>query len=232
MDERAVGAISVTWAVMTATALVAPLALPKSLTAHGKQREADLGYSGPKSWFSHFYIVALASAVTLHYFDLGWLTFTLHSLRRLLEQSWLFPSRSGSRMHVLAYLLGLAFYPLLAVSFWGANRQQSWPWWCWLLFSLFSLSQFLSHRHLYHLRVAGQGEYSLPTAFPFRLILCPHYLAEVLIYCLWSLEPGGLCLQMCAVFVAVSLAMNALNQRKWYQSHFKSVPRAIFPLVL
>ena len=124
------------WLSLAAVALAGRGEVINSLTLHGKLRlssptQVAVGkgrewvemlreVTVPKHWFWHFYLVALAVAVAL--LDgrpsLVGLLFLVHVLRRLGEQLLLFPRRR-SRMHLLAYCLGLGFYPLYGLSLWA-----------------------------------------------------------------------------------------------------------------
>ena len=217
------------WVLLTVVALVSPFILSENIISHGKQRAKGSRFSVPKTWFSHFYVLAFLISIGLFFLDRGSLSFCMHALRRLVEQLFLFPYPRESKMHVLAYLLGLVFYPLVGVSFWCSQPQQ-WNMLLWVCFLSFSFLQFSCHKELARLRAGGQ--YAIPVYAPFRYVLCPHYLAEILLYCLWAVSPGY-CMQFCAVFVIVSLAVNALKQRAWYLSLFgSSLPAALIPLVL
>lgn len=219
------------WLVMTVAALVSPFVLPASFTTHGKQRIKGSRYSVPKRWFSHFYIVAFTISIALFFVDRPSLSFSMHALRRLIEQVFLFPYPRDSKMHVLAYLLGLVFYPLVGLSFWTTERQQ-WNIFLWIAFLTLNVIQFSCHRQLSMLR--AQGHYSVPEYLPFRFVLCPHYLCDILLYSIWAFSPGGICLQLCAVFSFISLTVNAIKQRQWYLSMSTAayLPSAVIPFVI
>jgi hypothetical protein len=174
----------------------------------------------PKSWFWHFYLIAVAVAVAL--LDarptLAAGLFLFHVSRRLLEQLFLFGRRSHSRMNLLAYFLGLGFYPLYGLSLWVSTIEQSGlvQVTALVLWAVFQLVQFVSHKELARLS-AGHG-YGVPMGWLFRLTWTPHYAAEAAIYAAMAGVTGGAAVKAGAVFVAVSLSVNGGNQRRWYEA--------------
>jgi 3-oxo-5-alpha-steroid 4-dehydrogenase 3 len=72
----------------------------------------------------------------------------------------------------------------------------------------------------------GEGEYKLPTHPAFQPLVCPHYMAECLIYLSLAIvaAPQGSWMNWtlaCAfVFVTVNLGVTAEGTRKWYEKRF------------
>lgn len=77
--------------------------------------------------------------------------------------------------------------------------------------------------------------YKIPTGGLFELVSCPHYLAEVVIYCGLVLATGGQLLPLLMlVWVAVNLVLAAGATHKWYRRRFKAYPparKALIPFV-
>lgn len=89
------------------------------------------------------------------------------------------------------------------------------------LFLLGWVLQHGCHKHL-----AGLVKYSLPDHGLFRLLVCPHYTCECLIYLslVVMTAPEGLWLNrtMLSVllFVTINLGVTAGGTKKWYQERF------------
>jgi 3-oxo-5-alpha-steroid 4-dehydrogenase 3 len=219
------------WLVLAAAAFLGQSELFNSLTLHGKLRmSAETRPSSllqdvtvPKSWFWHFYLIAVAVAVALLHArpSVAAGLFFIHVSRRLLEQLFLFGRRSRSRMNVLAYFLGLGFYPLYGLSIWASatavDRSGRVPTAALVFWAVFQVMQFVSHKELARLS-AGRG-YGIPMGWLFRLTWTPHYAAEAAIYAAMAVVTGGAAVKASAVFVAVSLFVNGGNQRRWYEAH-------------
>jgi hypothetical protein len=236
-------AVGIVWLALTTLCLISRLSgILKSFTLHGKLREDKVQLPRSSIWqvllveatvskriFWHFYIVAVAVAAALcEYGEVGFL-FLLHSLRRLLEQFFLFTGNRNTRMHLCAYLLGLCFYPLVGVSIWLDSMSG-----CDLrvtstlvsAFVVFQVFQSLAHVELAKLQ--RTGNYGVPRGMLFSYIWCPHYAAEIGIYLCLALS-GGITTKMCALFVVVSMAVNAENQVNWYKTKFGENKNGLLP---
>lgn len=81
-------------------------------------------------------------------------------------------------------------------------------------------------QHDCHVHLASLKKYSLPTHPLFRLMICPHYTAECVIYLAMTLAgaPAGmLCnrtLACALLFVALNLGVTAQGTRRWYASKY------------
>ncbi|WIA17188.1 hypothetical protein OEZ85_014071 [Tetradesmus obliquus] len=104
-----------------------------------------------------------------------------------------------------------------------------------------NLLQLVSHWQLAALSRGSkpgieETAYKVPTGGLFELVSCPHYLAEIIIYCGLLLVTGGQLLPLLMlVWVAVNLVLAARASHKWYRRRFKSYPparKAIIPFVL
>ena len=82
-------------------------------------------------------------------------------------------------------------------------------------------NQYQCHKHL-----AGLVKYSLPTKGAFRILVCPHYFFECLLYLSMAVAgapKGALCntTLLCGLlFVANNLGVTAGTTRKWYEAKF------------
>jgi len=86
-----------------------------------------------------------------------------------------------------------------------------------LVFLLASWWQASSHRALAKLRSVGSEErYRVPASGAFRLLLCPHYSAEIVIYfALYCVRPSVL-QGLVLVWTVVNLTITARKTRDWY----------------
>lgn len=73
----------------------------------------------------------------------------------------------------------------------------------------------------------------IPVEDWFKFVSCPHYFAEVLIYCsLLLVEWGSFAMVFPCVFVLSVLILSARQMHSWYCSKFDDYPRSrkrIFP---
>ncbi|KAI2469223.1 hypothetical protein F4781DRAFT_233820 [Annulohypoxylon bovei var. microspora] len=216
----------------------------------------------PHSWFIHFYILSVScsafwavqflqhgsvmdfmvrnqasgksTSMTTNQVILAWFLMSLQGIRRLYEcVAVLRPS--SSKMWVIHWLLGAAFYFCTNISVWieGSNSIQSSEWSFnnetpsfKMVFgtSMFLVSWFMQYRcHSYLSRLK---KYSLPEDGLFRYLVCPHYTCECALY--FSLAvvaaPKDQLYNrtlICAVlFVAVNLGVTAKGTKKWYGERF------------
>ncbi|GBF99251.1 polyprenol reductase-like [Raphidocelis subcapitata] len=107
-------------------------------------------------------------------------------------------------------------------------------------FLLGNALQFASHLAL--ARLAGDAQrrsektaYRIPRGALFELVSCPHYLAEIIIYCGLALAAGGSAnTLLMLVWVSVNLVLAAGATQAWYRARFKTYPekrRALVPYV-
>ncbi|KAE9447976.1 hypothetical protein C3L33_20135, partial [Rhododendron williamsianum] len=90
---------------------------------------------------------------------------------------------------------------------------------------------FYHHYLLSKLREKGDKGYKLPKGGLFNLVLCPHYLFEIVAF--WGIffvSQTALSLS-CAIGVALYLAGRSYVTRKWYLSKFENFPRQVKALV-
>ncbi|KAF2865287.1 3-oxo-5-alpha-steroid 4-dehydrogenase-like protein [Massariosphaeria phaeospora] len=201
----------------------------------------------PHSWFTHFYVLSVASSLIWGYHvrlyhpttpahvQTTWLFMLLQGLRRFLESST-YTSSSKSRMWVGHWLLGFIFYLSVNVAVWvegvgGTGAQELGDRWMWKAAVLVPAVltahglQHVYHAYLYRLRTQNKG-YQLPAHPLFPNLLCPHYTCEIAIYLLLSFlaaRPDKIVdwtLLSATVFVAVNLGVTAEGTRDWYVEKF------------
>lgn len=176
----------------------------------------------PKSWFSHFYNVCAAWSVylILRYglsnAGLSSYLVLLQGLRRWYEVVYVQPL-SNAQMWIGLYFLGIAYYlvvplttwmrPLMGsslVSFLGA-----------VLFSMGSIVQLQCHSYL-----ATLPKYTLPTKYPFDILIAPHYTAEIVIYTGILLTNINLSTFANLLWLPIDLGVAAESQANWYARKF------------
>lgn len=206
----------------------------------------------PKHWFWHFYLLSsVLSAVSLicfyhvtPYWTSGTIINTLmlvHGLRRLFECHF-FHKPDSSRiqiplMHITHYLVGIAFYSLVAMFVVLQHATVPLPvstqnlYFTGFIFTAASISQSLHHWHLANLK-----KYTLPTYGLFRYVACAHYFFEILIYfSFWFIIPAtvstfqaqescwpgfkGTLLSL-LVWIVVNLSASAEQTFIYYQTKF------------
>jgi 3-oxo-5-alpha-steroid 4-dehydrogenase 3 len=170
-----------------------------TLASHGKTWKASSHWWWiSKRYFVHFYVTGILSLLvaTSYYWypnppSLAQILLFMHLLRRIYECCYVHRSRPSSQMHVAGYCLGVGHYLILPlVFFWRPTTVISSS--LTLLIGIANLwmqyEQYQHHVLLAQLRTAKGPSYPLPPQRRwFRSILCPHYLAEILIYLSWAL---------------------------------------------
>ena len=167
---------------------------------------------------------------------------------------------SNARIHLVHYILGMFFYPAVALT--ALLHLDSMPpqpedipdpsplgvasflrWYHLLALCLFlwaSYHQHICHKILANLR-QGKGEgqaYLRPDGDWFELVSCPHFFAEILIYtavllCCVSTD-GWSCWWLVLVYVVTTLSLSARQAHIWYMQKFEDYPktrRAIIPWI-
>lgn len=166
--------------------------------------------------------------------------FLFHLARRYYEQKCIMNNYSErSLMTLSAYLLGLSFYPNVAISLILSDQSpiplsiQSFSG---SLLALSMVIQFWSHIALgkaQELRnqkgifvfIPGSDE------TPFYYCLCPHYLSEICIYLALFLQRMSVttfCMFGCVLIIMIT---NSFKSKLWYESHFpaKKLPATLIP---
>lgn len=203
----------------------------------------------PKRYFLHFYVISFTLSLSLLIYS--WLSgarqtspagllFTIllaiQGLRRTLESWILETSHQNSVIHISHYIVGVLFYVLANVvaylALFAYNHQSSRQTVCvsLTLFVMGSVLQFLFHRHL-----SALVKYSLPTFSLFKIVACPHYLAEIMIYAaLIPVVPSDLrqTMLMLVFWIVTNLSISADQTLEFYRIKFDTFPPyAIIPYV-
>ncbi|TVY54724.1 Polyprenol reductase [Lachnellula cervina] len=220
-------------------------------------------YQVPHPWFTHFYLVSVASSafwgyqiftggrivkvlaaraaggrgMTANQVVLVWALMGVQGSRRL-HESLSLTKASKSKMWVGLWVIGIAYYIFMGVSVWiegSAVLSDPRPITSLLEFSKPSLKTIIGvplfifasalqndcHKHL-----ASLKKYSLPQRGLFKQIVCPHYMAECLVYVALAIisAPPGQALNRTVLaglgFVVTNLGVTADSTKKWYMEKF------------
>ncbi|TVY21833.1 Polyprenol reductase [Lachnellula arida] len=196
-------------------------------------------YQVPHPWFTHFYLVSVASSafwgyqiftggrivkvlaaraageggMTANQVVLAWALMGVQGGRRV-HESLTLTKASKSKMWVGLWLMPIT--SLLEFSKPSLKTAVSVP-----LFIFASALQNDCHKHL-----ASLKKYSLPQRGLFKQIVCPHYMAECLIYVALAIisAPPGQALNRTVLaglgFVVTNLGVTADSTKKWYVEKF------------
>ncbi|KAK8115042.1 3-oxo-5-alpha-steroid 4-dehydrogenase [Apiospora kogelbergensis] len=217
----------------------------------------------PHSWFKHFYILSVCSSLfwaaqylsngviitflaqaqaenlktsmTTNQAVLTWLLMFMQGCRRLFE-CFAVLRPSASKMWIVHWVLGMAYYACMNVSVWieastsllqtgklSFEFEQPSPNEAigTLLFLVAWIMQYRCHKYL-----ASLKKYSLPEDGMFAYLICPHYTCECLLYLSLAITaaPTGQLYNrtiICGLlFVSTNLGVTAGDTRKWYAEKF------------
>ncbi|EYU33152.1 hypothetical protein ABFS82_06G150800 [Erythranthe guttata] len=104
-----------------------------------------------------------------------------------------------------------------------------------LLFTVGICGNFYHHYFLSKLRNKSDKGYKIPTGGLFGLVICPHYLFEIITFIGISFISQTLFMYLCAVGSTFYLIPRSFATRKWYVSKFENFPKnvkALIPYVL
>lgn len=268
------GLLSPAYVLLSLVAILSRrISILKTLASHGKTKEKSQvwwSWNVPKRYFTWFYVVGLLSATTIFLSTTKWplsltqTTLYIHLFRRLYECLFVHKFRPESEMHIAGCILGIGHYVALPLVFTRGSTQPElsflyiicFVWNLWMQWE-----QHMHHKILADMRLgssANRPAYGLPPNRRwFRYCLCPHYLAEILIYTSWAVLltqqedwlltsfdlSDGVANQSILRFgiaqrhwflllwVSVNLTVSSLNSRQWYIQKFPNLITmpALFP---
>ncbi|KAL7626281.1 hypothetical protein AAE478_003051 [Parahypoxylon ruwenzoriense] len=219
----------------------------------------------PHSWFIHFYILSLScstfwavqflrhgavldfiirkqtanepTSMTTNQVVLVWLLMSLQGARRLYEYVVLVRP-SSSKMWIIHWLLGNAFYFCTSISIWieGSESIQSSDPWSFHVKTpsvkiIFGVAMFLASWYMQyrcHSYLSRLKKYSLPVDGLFAYLMCPHYTCECVLYLSLAIIAAPMnrlynrTLICALLFVATNLGVTANGTKKWYSEKFGS----------
>lgn len=223
----------------------------------------------PKRFFRHFYftalvwllyVLAMAHSMGERVGVTSLALLSLHLTRRCYECYFLHQWRKTSRMHLAGYGLGLLHYVLLCLvfvrvrcthesdsgSFETPTERLDWVSFDSSMILPTVLCLYAQYQQFRHHAILAQtlsnGKYTLPETGWFLYVVCPHYLAEVLLYIgfavLLQIEHGAADIRHWIVltWVVSNLTLSARMNWKYYRTNLPSRKTAgkaaIFPKIL
>lgn len=208
-----------------------------------------------KSYFIHFYVIGVLSLSLGLYLShqraptILVILLSTHLLRRTYECICVHQWTPSSKMHVMGYLAGAAHYLWFPFSFvqvpCGAKSSSTRDedahllWLSYFVFLVGIWAQYQQHRHhvlLAQLRKTKDTnntyyakeapKYRIPIGGWFRWISCPHYLAEIVLYCCFAIlvhfdgdRDHVLRMRLVLLFVVLNLSVTATRVHRWYYEH-------------
>ncbi|XP_065830207.1 uncharacterized protein [Oscarella lobularis] len=166
--------------------------------------------------------------------------------RRFYETVYISIFSPKAKIHIAAYLVGIAHYQGIGLSL-ALESYAAKPsifdlkWFQWaavLLFIWASYHQHATFRILASLRRNSSDAtgYYIPTGDWFRYVSCPHYLAELLIYtALITIARGSsIVLWLVYGFVLANQTLCAMQSHAWYRINKKCTPAkyCLIPYIL
>lgn len=100
-----------------------------------------------------------------------------------------------------------------------------------LLFLVGISGNFYHHYVLANLRKKNEKGYKIPSGGLFNLVICPHYLFEIIAFLGISLISQTLFSYACAIGSALYLIARSYSTRKWYISKFENFPKNVKALI-
>mmetsp|Transcript_8706 Transcript_8706/g.12999 ORF Transcript_8706/g.12999 Transcript_8706/m.12999 type:complete len:302 (-) Transcript_8706:30-935(-) len=169
----------------------------------------------------------------------------MQATRRLYECYQIHRFSKSSSQHVIVTAGGILFYVLVSLTpvvdpGIGCVQPKT-RWWAILpglsLFFAASYHQHRAHRILARIRDNLHGRrYGVPFGDWFRLVSCPHYLAEILIYSSLAIILETVTQWLCVAWVILNLTITGLRTHRWYHQTFPNYSslrrRAIIPFIL
>ena len=206
---------------------------PSTLFSHGKAATSS-SINKHCSWitkltvskhlFWHFYAFGLLSSIAYNCFrvsaSIPAILLAVQCFRRMLECFWVMPGGArGSQMHLIHYLIGISYYPVLLLSFNFQDDYKSKFYYPWItLFIVTSGFQCYCHWILGSSRrnLVERGTHRPLNNFIFKYIHTPHYFAELLIYTsiagLFRFEPLSI---LNLIWIISILGVSAKNSADW-----------------
>lgn len=210
---------------------------PSTLFSHGKAADKLDSTSNwitsltvPKHFFWHFY--ALGFAASIAYIavirdNLSAVLLSFQCFRRLVECFLVMPGAEGSRMHLIHYLIGISYYPVLLLTFYLQQNDQVivYPQSITLVFVGVSGFQCYCHWLLGSARrkCANQKHPHRPLQNGlFKFIHTPHYFAELLIYsCIAAANHFHPLSLLNLLWIMTILGISSYNSAGWLCAQWK-----------
>lgn len=189
-----------------------------------------------KCYFWHFYFVGMLWMIaanrnmqlkSFYYSNIKICLFG-HLLRRFVETKYLFRYSQTSYMHLIHYIVGLLYYPLMLQlldrNFDFCSLRQA-LFWCGFL------GQLLCHLQLARLKKGSPEDHNCePWTGVFSLLDCwnPHYFFEIVI---WMSLTCDYFTFLNLLWVISNLSVSAWKSKLWYEQQSKAKHAALIPFV-
>ncbi len=189
----------------------------------------------PKSYFLHFYIIALLINLILFIFHLSsfllFLLFLLHISRRVYECIYIHKFNRNTKMNFLHYFFGLIHYPCVGLTiiidykYSYTNLTIFKYFFALILFFNSSYIQYNVHLTLAKLNRSQNEIYPIPNGYwIFNYFSCPNYIAEIFIYIAFFIASHRTsAMASLIVWVFINQALSALLNHRWYCRHYKDL---------
>jgi very-long-chain enoyl-CoA reductase len=161
----------------------------------------------------------------------------IHFAKRVLES--LFLHKYSGPIGAFTTFMIAGFYSLAAYLIGFLNRQplQSMDIWFYIgvaLFTIGIIGNFTHHKILADLR-KNTLDYIIPSSGLFDLIVCPHYLFEIVAWAGIFLVSRHLASLLVLVFIIGYLIARSIRTLNWYKERFSNFPtqrKALIPFIL
>ena len=203
---------------------------PSALFSHGKAATTNSTNCSwinkltvSKHFFWHFYAFGLLCSIIafIKTRSIAALLLTFQCFRRMLECFWVMPGAKGSQMHLIHYLIGLSYYPVLLLGFHLQEEYQSASVWI-IIFVFASAFQFYCHWILGSARRSVDIVHKPLNNAIFKFIHTPHYFSEFVIYFaiagIFRFHPLSV---LNLIWILSILGVSAKNSSDWLCSKWK-----------
>ncbi|MBN8580296.1 MAG: DUF1295 domain-containing protein [Anaerolineae bacterium] len=169
-----------------------------------------------------------------------WLVYiavAFHFIKRVLES--LFVHKYAGKIDLPTTLMIASFYSLAASMLGWLNQNpfpapDGWTYLGILLYIVGIIGNFYHHKLLADLR-KNSLDYFIPKGGLFEVVVCPHYLFEILIWLGIALLSRHLMAWLILLFIVMYLTTRSWRALKWYHEKFKDFPKdrkGILPFIL
>lgn len=176
-----------------------------------------------------FRFLLLTSALSIHFF------------KRIFEVLFVHKYSGGMALDA-AIVISLSYFISTATMIYGQHLSRDFPeplmdlkYPGIALFFVGILGNLYHHCQLSKLRSKGEREYKIPKGGLFNLVVCPHYLFEILGFIGFSFISQTVYAFALATGTALYLMGRSYSTRRWYVSKFENFPnnvKALIPYIL
>lgn len=181
------------------------------------------GLESKDAWFVQIFSSNSYGKIPPSISRLAYFLIMVHSFRRLVESLFVFKYNSKSKMHLSHYLVGIFFYSVININIIintsiGKDDLQAEPELDFKIFvPLFLFIIGFSDQFLNHFHLSKVIKYNVPTFGMFKIVCCPHYFDEILIYFSMYLLLLNRTSLICVIWVIVNLSVSSIETRNYYK---------------